>query len=172
MKIMGTYRHKKQIRWIVTEKGCWEVYTHAITRGGYIKLSFRGKYQMLHRLAYELFNGPIRKGKFICHSCDNPACINPDHLFEGTQNDNMADASSKGRMRQKLEKNDVLAIRDSYVSAKTLAEKYGVSKSMIYAIWQGRLWKQVGGKIRKGPGQGWHGDSDGHKKSADVRWCP
>lgn len=161
----------RPVRFNIMENGCWEVYTHKTTNG-YVVISRDGKNKRLSREIYKLFNGPIPEGIFVCHECDNRGCINPDHLFLGTANDNTKDMMNKGRKPdQKLTKKDVLAIRESItLSAKELAEYYKVSKQMIYDIQQGKYWKDVGGRIRGKKAQGWHGDSNGHKKSAEARW--
>ncbi len=61
------------------------------------QVHIRYKNQYAHRVAYELATGPIPEGMVVCHRCDTPACINPDHLFVGTQQDNIADMHRKGR---------------------------------------------------------------------------
>ena len=66
---------------------------------GYGTLGHRGKTMRAHRVAYELVNGEIPKGKSVLHSCDNPKCVNPDHLWIGTQQDNMIDRIKKGHFR-------------------------------------------------------------------------
>lgn len=69
-------------------------------RNGYGQIEHCGRALRAHRVAYELANGPIPLGMVICHSCDNPRCVNVDHLFIGTQADNMADMVAKGRKRR------------------------------------------------------------------------
>jgi len=64
---------------------------------GYGQISHHQQYYFAHRLAWQLTHGPIPAGKFICHSCDVPSCVNPKHLFAGTHGDNMKDMIQKGR---------------------------------------------------------------------------
>jgi hypothetical protein len=81
--------------------GCW-IFTGALNNKGYGKIYLRtvNKKTIIvqpHRVMYETHNGEIPKGKNVCHSCDTPACCNPDHLFVGTQKDNLHDMTDKGR---------------------------------------------------------------------------
>jgi hypothetical protein len=62
---------------------------------------FNGKEQLVHRWSYQYFKGPIPQGLVVCHSCDNPHCVNPNHLFIGTQKDNIQDCIKKGRRFKK-----------------------------------------------------------------------
>jgi hypothetical protein len=105
-----------------------------------------------HRFSYLTYIGPIPDGLQVLHKCDNPPCINPDHLFLGTHKDNMADMADKGRAnggapkgerhgRTHLAKADVLAIRSDPRPGRVIAREYGMSKSAIYYIKSGETWR-------------------------------
>jgi len=81
---------------ILSSSGCWE-WTAGKNAGGYGRITFKGKVTLAHRLSYQTFCGPIPDGVYVCHHCDNPSCINPDHLWLGTNSDNILDCSKKGR---------------------------------------------------------------------------
>ena len=77
-------------------KECWE-WKSASVRGGYGQISVNGKRAIASRMSWELHNGKIPNGMFVCHHCDNPPCVNPGHLFLGTNFDNALDRTQKGR---------------------------------------------------------------------------
>jgi hypothetical protein len=82
----------------VDTSGCW-LWTGHKKPNGYGQITINYKTLSTHRLSYELFKGPIPEGMYICHSCDVKACINPDHLWTGTHQDNMNDMTKKNRSK-------------------------------------------------------------------------
>lgn len=135
---------------------CWEwTATRYPTGYGHIGLGKRSLGPgYAHRVSWEIHNGPIPKGMFLCHRCDNPPCVNPSHLFLGTPADNVRDAIAKGRHIKGeqvggcvLTEADVIAIRRRYAAGGIrqgdLAAEYGVSRSNIGFIVRGRSWAHL-----------------------------
>lgn len=77
---------------------CW-IWSRGKTTGGYGSLRRENRHVLAHRLSYQTFNGKIPDGYHILHKCDNPSCVNPDHLFAGTNQDNILDSVNKGRRK-------------------------------------------------------------------------
>lgn len=139
-------------RMVVDEAtGCHEWQRH-VSQNGYGTVKHKRKQWPAHRFMWAYKNGDIPDGMVICHKCDNRCCINPDHLFLGTTQDNVDDKMKKGRFTPlrgeksgtaKLKEQDVIAIlRDSRPQAK-IARDYGVSQSNICLIKQRKAWQEV-----------------------------
>lgn len=160
-------RLKKRVE--VQPNGCW-YWIGATNKGGYGVIQVDRKPVSTHRMAFDLFVGPIPKGLFVCHKCDVRKCVNPDHLFIGTHADNTADMVNKGRSAHgersnhvKLTEADVLEIRKMYADGgilqSELAKRFGVSHSLVVKIILGKLWKRSfvpGGKTRDSYGERHH----------------
>lgn len=125
---------------------CW-IWTGATTRlngHGVIKVTKEFRVILTHRVAWELTFGKIPLTQRVLHKCDTPRCVNPRHLFLGTQNDNMVDMCRKGRHMGKLGWNQINAIRwlrDLGAPAKYLSKVFGLHFSTIYRISAGDSWK-------------------------------
>lgn len=140
----------------VTESGCW-IWTgacHPVSGHGAIGSGGNKENKPLraHRVSWELYRGPIPDGLVVCHKCDTPACVNPDHLFVGTQADNVRDMIAKGRDRKargkerpdaRLNDDAIRAIRSDARSNPRIARDYGVSTAHIWNIKHRRKWAHV-----------------------------
>lgn len=131
---------------------CWE--WQAKRLHGYGHMRYRDKDYIAHRVSYELHKGTIPAKMVVCHRCDNPSCVNPDHLFLGTHADNVADKIAKGRQphgsavgSSKLTEEQVILIRIEYncarITPQELADKYNVSRRTISDVLRRRTWKHI-----------------------------
>ena len=140
--------------YIKSPQECWE-WRRYINHGGYgVAGERRQGINTAHRIAYKLTYGDIPNGMHVLHHCDNRSCVNPAHLFLGTNNDNIQDMVTKMRQafgekhpKHKLSEQDVITIRLLYHTTDTtynaLATKFGISKETISGIIAGRIWKHL-----------------------------
>ena len=137
----------------VPHSGCW-IWMPALYPKGYGIAYSGNKVWRAHRLAWALANGREPGRKFVCHKCDIPSCVNPDHLFLGTTNENMADMVAKGRSprgekhpRAILTDADVYEMRRLYkecsVPVRDLAVKFGVALRTAYDVIRYKKWRHV-----------------------------
>ncbi len=146
---------RKEIKWEEDKNSCWICTSHVPNSEGYCDIRRNGKNLKAHRYIYELYNGSIPEGLHVLHKCDVRNCINPEHLFLGTNADNVADKMAKGRCKTgceerhwkaKLTRNDVIKIKTQllHLSNQEIANMFGVKKHAISMIRCGRNWKRVG----------------------------
>lgn len=143
----------RYIGWTETVAGCWEF--NGPKRHGYGQINMPWKRnEIASRAAYITWVGEIAEGLFVCHECDNPACINPRHLFLGSHDVNMDDCRAKGRHTRGekvwcsvLTEAESASIRALYASGRynqyELASKFGTSQTNISQIVRRRTWKHV-----------------------------
>lgn len=145
--------------WRKVERGapneCW-LWAASTGASGYPRIWINNIDYCATRIAYLDFYGLQPGSQMVCHSCDTPMCMNPNHFFLGSHDDNMADRQSKGRQykgashhRAKFTEQQVLEVfaLKGHESSTSIAKRLGVSKSSIKAIWQGRNWSHLTGKV-------------------------
>lgn len=132
------------------ENGCWN-WTGTLDSDGYgraIGKWYREhKKSGAHQLSYICYRGPIAEGRQVCHSCDNPGCVNPSHLFIGSGQDNMTDKVTKFRQPAKLTPEQVIEIRTRYATGlftqRELAPDYDVSEESIRCVINRKSWSHI-----------------------------
>ena len=142
--------------WAKVDRGngpdeCWPWTAARYVRAGYGACRAAGRVVYAHRIAYRLAHGPIPPGLCICHSCDNPWCVNPAHLWAGTHAENMRDAIAKGRKvaprgKRRITKADIPDIRAARARGDTqrvVARRYGVSEGTIGNIDNDVYWSHI-----------------------------
>lgn len=140
------------------DTGCWP-WIGPVTRGGYGNFFFMGKQSRASRVSYKIHKGEIPSGMVVCHKCDNPKCVNPDHLFLGSHKDNIADMLLKGRGKKgnpniagennktaKLSVSEIIEIRrlsNEGVSKAEIGRMFGIRDSHVCKIVQRKSWAHV-----------------------------
>lgn len=149
---------------------CWPWLGRLFDGQRYGQFALDGRPARAHRVAWMLTRGPIPDGLYVCHSCDNPACCNPSHLWLGTHDDNMADRQAKGRTlrgadhplrrhpefaahpkgeanaRAKVTADDVRAIRLAFASGerqRSIANRYGINIPSVSMIVNRKNWSHI-----------------------------
>lgn len=147
--------------------GCW-IWTGFQNEHGYGRVRFNGKMTLSNRISWMIHHGDIASKMCVCHRCDNPQCVNPSHLFLGTQVENIADRQAKGRQasgdrsgartrpdlvprgersgRTTLKNADVLEIRRLWAGGhpqKAIAAQFGISRNGVSCIVNGKRWASL-----------------------------
>lgn len=146
-------------RWRLDEAtGCW-MWTGAVFNHGYGYFSsgpwYRKWVDCAHRASWQFYHGEIPHGLFVCHKCDTPLCVNPDHLFLGTPKENTQDAAKKNRMNRpygedgnstkltEVDVIDILWLNSWGLNATQISKHYDVNDQSVRNIIRGRTWSQV-----------------------------
>lgn len=144
-------RFKKFIK--ISKTGCWN-WSGYLDKDGYGRFQLNKKSRPAHRVSYELHIKKINKNLLVCHRCDNRKCVNPSHLFLGTNKENVLDMVKKDRHNKgskvgtsKLKESDISKIRKLYARGNTtlhkLGTKFGVSYAQIFRIVKNQSWSHL-----------------------------
>lgn len=138
-------------KYTLVESGCWQ-WRASKNRNGYGNFGYKNKTQLAHRVSYQIFIGDIEQDMDILHTCDNPSCVNPFHLFKGTHFDNMRDMVNKGRRKstkgEAAPSSKLTAVQVRYIRRyahkkhwRFFTEKFNICQSSFYGIKNGVSWK-------------------------------
>lgn len=140
----------------IPEAGCW-IWVGHVNENGYGRIRRGGKNvfkEYAHRFSYRTYKGEIPDGMCVCHKCDTPSCVNPDHLFLGTLLDNNSDMIAKKRnsvgethKSAKLSEAAVISIRLSTESGAEMARKFGISRCYANAVRRGAGWQHLESRL-------------------------
>lgn len=136
--------------------GCWQ-WQMSTNHNGYGRFKVGAGVERAHRVSYHIHKGPIPEGMIVCHACDNPGCVNPDHLWLGSNADNSADMLRKGRHRTapqagemnnratltEAQAREVISLIAAGLSNKAIATRYGVTHSSVSNIRRGKTWTRL-----------------------------
>lgn len=129
--------------------GCW-LWTGGLSGSSYGRFRVAGRQIQAHRFSWELHKGPISDGLLVCHTCDVRCCVNPDHLFLGTQSENLRDMVRKGRDnprrgerngQARLTEEAIAAIRADLRPLADIGRAYGIDKQRVHKIKHGKHWR-------------------------------
>lgn len=148
------YIDRFNLKWKLEESGCWFWIGSKFPKGyGQVKLPKQRKQEYAHRISYMIHHGEILDGKHVCHKCDNPSCVNPDHLFLGTAHDNHMDMKQKGRHLYGERNNQSILTDDAVrkikqllndgLSQEKIARMFGVQQMQISRIKRGLRWSHI-----------------------------
>jgi hypothetical protein len=145
-------------KYCIVDSGCWE-WVGSVNKAGYGSIYVDGKNVRAHRYSYLLHYGPFDGNLFVCHKCDNPKCVNPEHLFLGTCLDNTRDSVRKGRFRRKYDNghlpgnslikdsNTIRAIKNDLenreLTVAAIADKFCLPAHLIKDIKRGRSYSKI-----------------------------